>query len=317
MRASHPTSADDFAVSLCCPDCREPFAMPGRDASAGAPESGSKLVCRSCGSSYAVVDGVPELIGKSSQLNLAEVATQDHVADHYDEVRYQRASSIKYHEDTMEQLIELAPPRGTILDDGCGTGAFLEFVRRRALPVERYVGIDVSRGMLRHAKRRLDSTGTSHRLVLADACRLPFAAGTFDVVYARSLLHHLPDPALGLREIARVLAPGGVAVMLDPNKTIISALPRYLARRTDHFDSDHKNFHVDELQRWVRACLTLDQTRFFGYVAYPLFGFPDLIDFDRLGMGRLADGLMRLDRMLGVLPGIRRLGWGVMISARK
>jgi SAM-dependent methyltransferase len=120
-----------------------------------------------------------------------------------------------------------------------------------------------------------------------------------------------------MQEIRRVLKPGGLAVVLDPNKTLISRLPRYLARRTDHFDDDHKSFRASELERLVKSALTLVETRFYGYVAYPLLGFPDLIDFERLGISRLAGGLMRIDRMLGVLPGIRRLGWGVMISARK
>jgi ubiquinone/menaquinone biosynthesis C-methylase UbiE len=217
----------------------------------------------------------------------------------------------------MEQLVELAPPRGLVLDDGCGTGAFLEFARRRGARVEKYVGIDVSRGMLEHAQRRLKLAGGDPLLVQADACRLPFAENTFDVVYARGMLHHLPEPAVGMQEIRRVLKPGGVAVVLDPNETLLSRLPRYLARRTEHFDDDHKSFRASELERLVKGALTLGETRFYGYVAYPLLGFPDLIDFDRLGISRLAGGLMRLDRILGALPGIRRLGWGVMMSARK
>lgn len=320
LQPQTPT-ARPLSAPLCCPDCHAKLLPSGDDpAPANAIEghvAHISIVCSACSRAFSVDGGIPRLIGKSSQLNASEVATQDHVADQYDQVRYKRASSIKYHEDTMQQLIELAAPRGTILDDGCGTGAFLEFVRRRALPVERYVGIDVSGGMLAHAKRRLDATGDDHVLAQADACRLPFAANTFDIVYARALLHHLPEPALGLREIARVLKPGGLAVILDPNKTLVSTLPRYLARRTDHFDADHKNFRADEIQRLVTQALNLDETRFFGYLAYPLLGFPDLIDFDRLGIGRLTDPLLALDRKLGTVPGLRRMGWGVMIRAHK
>jgi len=300
------SSSDDSARQvLRCPDCLGPVL------------GSTALECSSCATSYAIEAGIPVLIGRASQLNTSEVETQDHVSDQYNGVRYKRSTSVKYHEDTMEQLLELAPPRGMVLDDGCGTGAFLEFVRRRRTQVERYVGIDVSRGMLSHAQRRLKAAGGDPLLVQADACRLPFAENTFDVVYARGMLHHLPDPARGMQEIRRVLKPGGVAVVLDPNETLLSRLPRYLARRTDHFDDDHKSFRASELERLVKDALTLGETRFYGYVAYPLLGFPDLIDFDRLGISRLAGGLMRLDRIFGVLPGIRRLGWGVMMSARK
>lgn len=291
---------------VCCPDCHGELTS-----------SADRLTCSECAASFPVDGGIPQLIGKLSELNASEVVTQDRVADHYDNVRYKRSSSVRYHEDTMEQLVELAAPRGVILDDGCGTGAFLEFARRRGTHVDRYVGIDVSRAMLGHAQRRLQMDGTDHILIQADACRLPFAEGTFDVVYARALLHHLPDPSVGVREIRRVLKPGGVAVVLDPNKTVVSSLPRYLARRTDHFDEDHKNFRAAELHRLVGGALAIDATRFFGYLAYPLLGFPDLIDFDRLGISRLADALIRVDRMIGTVPVVRRLGWGVMIAAHK
>jgi ubiquinone/menaquinone biosynthesis C-methylase UbiE len=171
--------------------------------------------------------------------------------------------------------------------------------------------------MLAHAASRLQVDGVGQLLAQADACRLPFADATFDVVYARALLHHLPDPTHGIQEIQRVLKPGGVAVVLDPNKTVVSTLPRYLARRTEHFDDDHKNFRAAELEQIVASALSIGEIRFFGYLAYPLLGFPDLMDFDRLGFARLADGLIRFDRMLGHVPGLRRLGWGVMIAAHK
>jgi SAM-dependent methyltransferase len=295
-----------LADRLRCPDCGGPLA--GAEA----------LGCRPCGAVYPVTDGIPQLIGRRSQLNLAEIATQDGNAEHYDDVRYHQPWSVAYHEDTMDQLVELAPPRGLILDDGCGTGAFLDFVRRRGHAVDGYAGIDVSRGMLARAGKRIRAGDAPELLVQADASRLPFADASFDVVYARALLHHLPDPVQGLREIARVLRPGGTAALFDPNKNLISALPRYLARRTDRFDDDHKNFHADELAAMVSSALQLGEVRFFGYVAYPLLGFPDLIDFTRrLPIARIAGGLIRLDRALGAVPGLRRLGWGVMMAAHK
>jgi ubiquinone/menaquinone biosynthesis C-methylase UbiE len=298
---------------FCCPDCRGPL-----EASTAAGRS--ELRCVSCGANYALYAGIPGLIGKKSALNQSEVETQDRVSDDYAGVRYQRAGSVRYHEDTMAQLVELGPPRGAVLDAGCGIGSFLEFLLQRS-PAARYVGIDVSRGMLGHAARQLGLTdgggGAPVQLAQADACRLPFADATFDVVYARGLLHHLPEPSAGIREIRRVLRPGGTALLLDPNKTLISELPRRLANRSDHFDADHKNFRAAELERWVSAELSIVETRFFGYVAYPLLGFPDLIDFERLGIGRLAGPLISADRLIARVPFLRRLGWGVIIAATR
>jgi 2-polyprenyl-3-methyl-5-hydroxy-6-metoxy-1,4-benzoquinol methylase len=56
-------------------------------------------------------------------------------------------------------------------------------------------------GMLERAQRRLADCSGEIDLVQADACRLPFADDSFDVVFARGLLHHLPDP--GSTRIAR------------------------------------------------------------------------------------------------------------------
>jgi SAM-dependent methyltransferase/uncharacterized protein YbaR (Trm112 family) len=312
--ANRSVAVSELWSGFRCPDCRGSL-----DALASAYESG-ELRCSSCSASYRVTRGIAGLIGKMSALNQSEVETQDRVSDDYAGVRYQRPASVRYHEDTMAQLAELAPPRGTVLDAGCGIGSFLGFLRQRA-PGVRYVGIDVSRGMLDHAARQLEGSATPGAadvpLAQADACRLPFADATFDVVYARGLLHHLPEPSAGIREIGRVLRPGGTALFLDPNKTLISELPRRLAQRTDHFDDDHKNFRAAELEGWVRAELSITRTHFFGYVAYPLLGFPDLIDFDRLGIGRLAGPLLGVDRVLARVPLLRRLGWGVIITATK
>src|SRR5262249_61739061 len=54
--------------------------------------------------------------------------------------------------------------------------------------------------------------------VCGDGCRLPFGDGRFDVVFCNSLLEHVPDWRAVLREIGRVLAPGGIAVVYTTNR---------------------------------------------------------------------------------------------------
>lgn len=55
------------------------------------------------------------------------------------------------------------------------------------------------------------------RLLLADACRLPFATGMVDAVFSAGLVNHVPDPATALREWARVTAPGGTLLRFHPS----------------------------------------------------------------------------------------------------
>ncbi|RLG57368.1 MAG: hypothetical protein DRN83_02080 [Hadesarchaea archaeon] len=70
------------------------------------------------------------------------------------------------------------------------------------------MGLDVSSEMLEVAKGR---AGRAH-LVLADADALPFIDGSFDVVVSVTLLQNMPNPAVTVNEVARVLKLGGTAV---------------------------------------------------------------------------------------------------------
>jgi SAM-dependent methyltransferase len=97
----------------------------------------------------------------------------------------------------------------SVLDVGCGTGRSRTVYRAHA---GRYVGLDLSFGALRHARRREPATW-----VRADALALPFAAASFDVVAFSSVLHHFDRPAGALAEARRVLLPGGRVFAFDPN----------------------------------------------------------------------------------------------------
>jgi len=99
---------------------------------------------------------------------------------------------------------------GRLLDVGCGTGRSEAIYRGRCA---RYLGLDVSLAALRLARGVV-----RHGEVLqADAMRLPFATGSFDVVAFSSVLHHLDDRMAALVEARRVLVPGGWIFAFDPN----------------------------------------------------------------------------------------------------
>ena len=99
---------------------------------------------------------------------------------------------------------------GRLLDVGCGTGQSRQIYAERAGD---YVGIDLSFEAVSRARRKASEEGWSQ----ADACRLPFADGSVDVVAFSSVLHHIPDPGPALAEARRVLKPGGRAFAFDPN----------------------------------------------------------------------------------------------------
>jgi ubiquinone/menaquinone biosynthesis C-methylase UbiE len=109
----------------------------------------------------------------------------------------------------FEKMIQ---PRGglRLLDIGCGTG---QSRRLYASHCASYLGLDLSLEALRAARRTIPDVAW----VRADARILPFASASFDVVAFSSVLHHIPDYTLALREAHRVLRPGGWAFAFDPN----------------------------------------------------------------------------------------------------
>lgn len=101
-------------------------------------------------------------------------------------------------------------PGSRLLDVGCGTGLLLSRLAR-ALPGVALAGVDRDRTMLAPARSRLPEAALLH----AAAGSLPFADAAFDAAVTSSSLHFWPDPAEGLRELRRVLRPGGQLVLLD------------------------------------------------------------------------------------------------------
>lgn len=101
--------------------------------------------------------------------------------------------------------------RGRILDVGTGPGLLpLELVLRS--PELEVVGVDPSPGMIALARRLCGKRGGSRvRFLVGGVYRLPFPSSSFDMVVSVGVLHHLRDLPRALREVGRVLRPGGEA----------------------------------------------------------------------------------------------------------
>ena len=102
-------------------------------------------------------------------------------------------------------------PEAHILDVGCGWGRMLQ--RFYADGASTLSGLDVNPTLLRRCHQFVEDA----RLALGDAAALPFAHDSFDVTYSVRVLQYLPDPAAGIRELARVTRPGGKVVVVQPN----------------------------------------------------------------------------------------------------
>jgi len=102
-----------------------------------------------------------------------------------------------------------------LLDLGCGAGEnSVYFAKKGAL----CVATDYSPGMVEVALKLAETNGVKIEGCTANAMELEFPDNTFDIVYASNLLHHLPEPKMAIREMHRVLKPGGKACFWEPLK---------------------------------------------------------------------------------------------------
>jgi ubiquinone/menaquinone biosynthesis C-methylase UbiE len=120
-----------------------------------------------------------------------------------------------YDERVIEKVAEVSGvgEDSEVADVGTGTG----FVAAGIAPrVKRVVGIDNAPAMLEVAQENLRSLGASNvELVVGEATRLPLEDESVDAAFANMVLHHAEDPAAMLREMARVVRPGGTVAITD------------------------------------------------------------------------------------------------------
>jgi SAM-dependent methyltransferase len=129
-----------------------------------------------------------------------------------------------------------------LLDVGVGRGRSLRYVEPLGVAERvRWFGIDLDPRLAERLHR-----AATWRALLADASRgLPFRDGAFDVVLCEQVLEHLDDPAAALREIARVLRPGGLLVAGVPTfPPGVAALRDAAARVVSRDDAHHGHGHV-------------------------------------------------------------------------
>ncbi|MFD5075148.1 class I SAM-dependent methyltransferase [Streptomyces sp. NPDC058371] len=101
-----------------------------------------------------------------------------------------------------------------VLDAGCGTGRALPPLRAAVGAAGVVIGADLTPAMLAAAVRA--GRDRAAQLLLADAARLPLRGESLDAVFGAGLIAHLPNPAENLRELARVVRPGGVLALFHP-----------------------------------------------------------------------------------------------------
>ncbi len=175
-----------------------------------------------------------------------------------------------------------------VLDVCCGTGDLALEIAPRA----RCAACDFTWEMLTRAQQKSTRAGTPIRLAAADALRLPFPSGAFDAATVGFGVRNLEDLGAGLRELRRVLRPGGVLAILEfsqPTHPLLRGLYR---------------FYLHGLLPVIGRLLSKRQGA-YRYLADSIAGFPDpetlcrfLVDagFRDAGYRQLTGGIVAIHK---------------------
>lgn len=114
-------------------------------------------------------------------------------------------------------LIPYLRPGMRVLDCGCGPGSITADLATLVAPAE-VIGIDIERRQLAVARGLAADRGIDNvSFQLANVYDLPFAEASFDAVFAHTLVEHLAEPRLAFAEVRRILKPGGIFGVRDPD----------------------------------------------------------------------------------------------------
>ncbi len=207
---------------LQCPDCG------GNDIIAqDTPATGFR--CAACGTFMErrgpVVNALPKDLSRDTSANLGHYEEMANSGNsQLDRRSRTRNHQIKY--ETISGILGLGGdgPRMTVLEVGAGSGAHGAESARLG---HRYVGLDLSPAALYRAART-NSVLAEASLIAGDATRIPLRDNLFDTVFCVATLHHLTEPLDGLREMIRVLKPGGVFCFMEPRWCYPTQLYSYL-----------------------------------------------------------------------------------------
>lgn len=163
----------------------------------------------------------------------------------FEEIEAYRYEKLHY----LPRLVNFAAYRGRkVLDVGCGVGNDLSrFAKAGAI----CTGVDLAPHSIELARTNFAQRGLTGEFHVMNGERLDLPDDSFDAVFCHTVLHFTPNPQAMVREIHRVLKPGGEAIIMTVNRrSWLNALQRLMKVEIDHLDSPvFYQFTIDEFRR--------------------------------------------------------------------
>jgi ubiquinone/menaquinone biosynthesis C-methylase UbiE len=126
---------------------------------------------------------------------------------------------------SLHALETISLPAGsTILDLGCGLGETTEMLSKR-FPGTHLTGLDQNETLIQAARETKIKPGSYMQFIEGNALHLPFEDNSFDFVFTRYLLHHIPDAMAVLEEMKRVCKTGGIVFAQEPDVNSLQSYP--------------------------------------------------------------------------------------------
>jgi ubiquinone/menaquinone biosynthesis C-methylase UbiE len=159
------------------------------------------------------------LTGCELRVSVPTMRFFDRWAPIYDRSLLQRVMFEPVHDAVLNAFSAAGGPPHEVVDVGCGTGRLLEAAGQRWSGA-RLTGIDVSEAMIGEARRKY-KRDARFSFKQGDACALPLRSASFDAAFSTYSFHYWGDQASGIREVARVLQPGGLFVLADVDAPLL------------------------------------------------------------------------------------------------
>lgn len=211
------------------------------------------LTCSRCRASYPVRGGIPILLPPDLDAS--------HIHDELEHAYQHKNQQADYFDHKVAEEFEISRPNGTpqayhwliaekfrrsvqslpsmrgatVVDACCGSGMEAEFLVGEGAQV---IALDISEGCAARARERADRYGLDYLVVVGDVEHLPVRTGAADMSYVHDGLHHLADPLVGVRELARV-AKRAVSVN-EPADALGTQLAVRLGISSNHEDAGNR-----------------------------------------------------------------------------